>query len=173
MAIFGPKPWVNPFGEMSIFRLFRPLLFIAQKGVFSFQNIIKDIFQAYIALKKKLEKLPFLDQNHGLTPLEKCQFFDFLNFLFLQLERRFFLLKYHKRHFPGLYCLKKKLNKLPFLDQNPLEKYQFFDFLNFLFLQLRKAFFRSRISLKNFSWSILPQKKKSSKNCHFWTKTMG
>ena len=31
----------------------------------------------------KLEKWPFLDQNHGLTPLEKCQFFDFLNFLFL------------------------------------------------------------------------------------------
>ena len=24
-----------------------------------------------------------LGQNHRLTPLEKCQFFDFLNFLFL------------------------------------------------------------------------------------------
>ena len=23
-------------------------------------------------------------------------------------ERRFFILEYHKRHFPGLYCLKKK-----------------------------------------------------------------
>ena len=34
-------------------------------------------------IKKKLEKWPFFDQNHGLTPLEKCQFFDFLNFLFL------------------------------------------------------------------------------------------
>ena len=22
MAIFGPKPWVNPFGKISIFRLF-------------------------------------------------------------------------------------------------------------------------------------------------------
>ena len=29
MAIFGPKPWVNPFGKMSIFRLFELLLFIA------------------------------------------------------------------------------------------------------------------------------------------------
>ena len=30
MAIFGPKPWVNPFGKMSIFRLFFELLvFIA------------------------------------------------------------------------------------------------------------------------------------------------
>ena len=29
MAIFGPKPWVNPFGKMSIFRLFQLLVFIA------------------------------------------------------------------------------------------------------------------------------------------------
>ena len=36
MPIFGLKPWVNPFGEMSIFRLFEFLVFIACKGVFSF-----------------------------------------------------------------------------------------------------------------------------------------
>ena len=28
IAIFGPKPWVNPFGKMSIFRLFEVLVFI-------------------------------------------------------------------------------------------------------------------------------------------------
>ena len=49
MAIFGPKPWVNPFTKMSIFRLFELLVFIPQKGIFSFQNIVKDIFLAYIA----------------------------------------------------------------------------------------------------------------------------
>ena len=53
MAIFGSKPWVNPFGEKSIFRLFELLVFIALKGVFSFYNIVKDIFLAYIAWKKK------------------------------------------------------------------------------------------------------------------------
>ena len=79
MAIFGSKPWVNPFRRMSIFRLFEFLVFIAQKGAFSFYNIIKDIFQAYIA-QKKLEKWTFLEQNHVLSHLEKCQFFDFLNF---------------------------------------------------------------------------------------------
>ena len=90
MAIFGPKPQVNPFGKMSILGLFEDLVFIAQKGVFSLQNIIKDIFLTYIAVKKKSQKQPFLDQNHGLTPLEKCQFFDFLKFLFLQLRKAFF-----------------------------------------------------------------------------------
>ena len=29
MAIFGQKPWVNPFGKMSIFGLFELLVFIA------------------------------------------------------------------------------------------------------------------------------------------------
>ena len=56
MAIFGPKPWVNNFGKMSIFQLIGLLVFIAKKGIFSFYNIIKDIFLAYIAEKKNLEK---------------------------------------------------------------------------------------------------------------------
>ena len=29
MAIFGSKPWVNPLGKMSIFRLFGLIVFIA------------------------------------------------------------------------------------------------------------------------------------------------
>ena len=81
MAIFGPKPWVNPFGKMSIFRVFQLLVFIAQKSVFSFQNIIKDIFLAYITFKKNIEKQPIFEQNHGLTPLEKCRFFGLFQLL--------------------------------------------------------------------------------------------
>ena len=36
MTIFGPKPWVNPFEKMSFFPIFERLVFIAQRGVFSF-----------------------------------------------------------------------------------------------------------------------------------------
>ena len=61
------------------------------------------------------------------------------------------MLEYHKRRFSGLYFLKRKSWKNgTFFGQNlgltPLEKCQFFDFFNFLFLLPRKAFFRSRIS---------------------------
>ena len=83
MAIFGPKPWVNPFGKMSIFPRFDHLVFIAYKGVFSLKNIVIQIFWPIFPKNKKLEKWPFLDQNHGLTRLDKYQFFDFLNFFFL------------------------------------------------------------------------------------------
>ena len=146
MAIFGTKPWVNPFGKMSIFRLFELLLFIAQKSVFSIQNIVKDILLAYIASKKnKFEKWPFLDQNHGLTPLEKWQFFAFLSFLFLQRRKAFFRSKILLKTFSlPILSKKNKLEKWSFLDQNhgltPLEKFQFFHLLNFLVFQPRRAF---------------------------------
>ena len=89
-GIFGKKPQVNAFGKMSIFQFFKLLAFIAYKGVFFlFQNIITDIFLAYIAKKKNFENWPFFNKNHGLTPLEKSHFFDFLNFLFLQPRKAF------------------------------------------------------------------------------------
>ena len=60
-------------------------------------------------LKKKVGKWPILDQNDGLTPWEKCQYCEFLNFLLLERQQAFFfVLEYPKRHFPGLNCLKKK-----------------------------------------------------------------
>ena len=90
MAIYGPKPWVNPFRKMSIFRLFEVLVSIAQKGIFLVLEYRKTHFPGLYCLKKKLEKWPFFDENHGLTPLEKCQFFDFLNFLSLQPRNVFF-----------------------------------------------------------------------------------
>ena len=140
--------WLTNFKIISVFRRVEVFIFIGQKVVFSFQNIVKHIFLAHIAKKKKLEK---------------CQFFASQNFLFLQPRKGFFVLKYHKRHFPDLYCLAKKVGKWPFLEQNhgltTLEKCQFFDFLNFLFLQPRKAFFRSRISQNTFLQPILPKKK--------------
>ena len=81
MVIFGPKPWVNPFEKVSILLL---LVFIAlvERRFFVLEYRKRHFFGLY-CLKKKLEKWPLLDQNHGLAPLEKCRFFDFLNFLFL------------------------------------------------------------------------------------------
>ena len=84
LVIFGAKPWVNPFGKMSIFRLFEP-------------------------------------------------------FLFYSLETHFFVLEYNKRHFPGLYCLKKKVGKMAIFGPkpwvNPFEKisiFRIFELLVFL-----------------------------------------
>ena len=49
----------------------------------------------------------------GPKPWEKCQLSTVCTSSFYSLERRFFVLEYHKRHFPGLHCLKKKAGKMP------------------------------------------------------------
>ena len=171
MTIFGPKPWVNPFGKMSIFRLFHLLVFIVQKGVFSFQNIVKDIFLAYIALKKKWEKWPFLDKNHGLTPLEKCQFFDFLNFLFLQPRKAFFRSRISQKTFSLAILPKKKLNKWPLLNKNHgltrLEKLSIFLLFELLVYIAQEGVFSFQNIVKDILLAYIAKKKKFGKWASF------
>ena len=112
MAIFGPKPWVN------ISTFWTSYFYSLEKRFFALKYR-KRHFPNLYCLKKNLEKWPFLDQNHVLTPLEKCQFFNVLNVLFYSLERRFFALKYRNRHFTGLYCLKKKVGKMAIFGLKP------------------------------------------------------
>ena len=144
MAIFGPKRWVNfsTFWTSCCYSLERRFF------VFEYR---KRYFPGVYCLKKKLDKWPFLDQNHGLTPLGKCRirhfpglyclkkkrrnnaifwtktmgwpvwrnvnFSTFWRSCFCSLERRFFVLEYCKRPFPGLYCLKKSWKNGYFLTK--------------------------------------------------------
>ena len=108
-AIFGRKPWVNPFEKMSIFRLFELLVFIAEKGVFSFQNIVKAIFLANIAKKEKVGKMANFGPKLWVNPFGKMSVFQVSKlFVFIGYKGVFFDVEYRKRDFPGLYCLKKK-----------------------------------------------------------------
>ena len=96
--------------------------------------------------KEKLQKWPFFHQNHGLTPLEKSQFFDFLIFWFLESRKAFFRSRIWSRTFSWpILPKKKKLEKWSFLDQNHeltfLEKWQIFDSLDFFFYSLERRFF--------------------------------
>ena len=150
MAIFGPKPWTNPFGNISIFRVFERLVFIAQKGVFLFQTIVKGIFLAYIAGNKKMEKWLIFDQKRGLTPLQKSLFFDFWKFVFMAQKGAFLYQTIVKDIFLAYIAGNKKIEKQPIFDQihglTPLEKSQIFDFFNLSLFQPRKALFRSQLS---------------------------
>ena len=141
MAIFGPKPWVNPFGKMSIFRLFKLLLFIAYKERFLVLEYYKRHLPCLYCLEKKVGKMAIFGPKPWVNPFGKnnVNFSTFWTSCIYSLERRFFVLEYHKGHYPGLYWRKKKNWKNGhFLDQNhgltPLEKCQFVDFLDWLFL---------------------------------------
>ena len=60
------------------------------------------------------------------------------------------------------------------LDQNigltPFELHVFIKKKKLRFRLFEVLVFRSRISQKSFPWAILPKKKNSLKNGHFWTK---
>ena len=84
MAIFGPKPWVNPFGKMAILTFLTSCFYSLKKRYFVVEYRKRQFPGLFSPpLPRKLKKWPFLDQNHGLTSLEKWQFFDFLNLFFL------------------------------------------------------------------------------------------
>ena len=125
-----------------------------------------------------MEKWQLFDQNHWLTPLEKCQFSTFWNSCFYCLERCFFVLEYRWRHFLGLFCQKKKFEKWPFLDQNhgltPLDQCQFFDFLNILFLYpIKGVFFFALQYRKRHFPGVYCLKKKVGIMAIFWLKPGG
>ena len=174
MAFFGPKPGVNPFGKMSIFPLFALLVFIAQKSFFPLQNMVKDIFLRYIATFYQrgspmvlVKKWPFFQLfflgNIGQL-FRKMSIFSLFELLaFIAQKGVFALQNIVKDIFLPYILQKKKVEKIAIFGLkpwvNPIGKKKFFDFLNFLFLQPRKAFFHSRIAEKTFFWLIFPEKK--------------
>ena len=178
MAIFGPKPQINPFGKMSIFRLFELVVFIAQKCFFFVLEYRKRHFPGLYCLRKKSWKNGHSsEQNHGLTPLEKCQFFDLLNLLFLQPRKEFFSFQnIVKDIFLGYIAKKKRLEKWPFSERkpwvNPFGKMSIFrPFELVVFIAQKRRFFLLEYCKRHFP-DLHRLKKKSWKNGHFWTKTI-
>ena len=71
--------------------------------------------------KKKVGKMAVFGPKSWVNPLGKRSIFGLFELVvFIALKGVFFVLKYRKRHFPGLYWPKKqKLEKWPFLDPKP------------------------------------------------------
>ena len=71
MAIFGPKPWVNPFPKMSIFRHFDLFSFIAKKGVFFVLEYYKSQVSNQYWFKKKVGKIAIFGPKPWVNPFGK------------------------------------------------------------------------------------------------------
>ena len=124
-----------------------------------------------------MEKWPFLDQNRRLPLWKKINFSTFWTSCFYSLERRFFVLEYSKRHFPCLYCLKKKCWKNGHFWTKtmsyPIWKYvNFSTFRTFCFSTLERCFLVLEYRKRHFPCLYCP-KKKNWKDGHFWTKNHG
>ena len=72
-------------------------------------------FPGLYCLKKKVGKMSIFRPKPWINPFGKMPIFGlFGTSCFYSLERRFLVVEYRNRHFPMLYCLKKKVEKLSF-----------------------------------------------------------
>ena len=78
MAIFGPKPWVNPLERMLIFRLLELLVFLALKGVFFVLEYRKRYFPGLCCLKRKVGKMAIFEPKPWVNTFGKVS--NFLTF---------------------------------------------------------------------------------------------
>ena len=75
MAIFGPKPLVNPFRKMPIFRLFELLVFYSQERHFFVLEYRKRTFPGLYCQKKKLGKMAIFGPKQWVNPFTKMSIF--------------------------------------------------------------------------------------------------
>ena len=139
--------------------------FSSQKKFVFYLGHHSALFLVLVWLKKANEKKnPFFDQKHGLTPLEKCDFWDVKQFCFSSQKKVVFYLGHHSTLFLVLVWLKTTNEKKnPFFDQkhglNPLEKCDFWDVEKFCFCSQKKVCFLSRTSFNLISSIFLTENK--------------
>ena len=84
MAIFGPKPWVNPFGKSLIFRNSKLLVFIAKKAAFFVLHYRKSLFPNQYCLTQKVGKMAILGPKKCVNAFGKMSIFRLLElFVFI------------------------------------------------------------------------------------------
>ena len=66
------------------------------RGLFSNEKVTKYFFWLYFAQNETFRKFQIFDKNHGLTPLQKCQFCGFFKPIFLFFRKACLLYKTSK-----------------------------------------------------------------------------
>ena len=119
MAIFRPKPWVNPLWKNVNILTFWTCSFYSVERRFFVLDYRKKYFPASICLKQKRRKNGhFWTKTLGLPLWKNVYFWTVWTCCFYSLESCFFVLEYRKRHFYGLNCL-KKIGKMAILGSKP------------------------------------------------------
>ena len=105
-ALFWPKPCVNPFETMSIFFTFSTSCFYSLERRFFVLEYRKRHFTRLYCIKKIWKNGHFWTKTMGYPLMKSVNFSRFWTCRFYSPERRFFVLEFRKRYFPGLHCLK-------------------------------------------------------------------
>ena len=89
MAIFGTKPWVNPFKKCQFFG-FLNFFFLKPRKAFFVLEYHKTYFPGLYCLKRKVGKMAIFGTKPWAKPFGKKSIFDCFNFLLLYPRNAFF-----------------------------------------------------------------------------------
>ena len=81
MANFKPKSWVTPLAKISIFRLFKLVVFITKKGIFSVLEYRKTHFPALYWLKTTDGEMVNFAPKPWVNPFAKISIFRLFELL--------------------------------------------------------------------------------------------
>ena len=120
MALFGPKPWVNPLRKMSSFRLFELLIFVVQKGIFFILEYRKRYFPGLYCIRRNVGKISIFGPIPQVNPFGKMSIFRLFELLlFIAQKGIFFILEYRKRHFLVYIAFNKRVGKMAIFEPKP------------------------------------------------------
>ena len=127
--IFDENRRLNPVRKCKLFHSFK-WHFYSLKRMFFHWSIIKQYIQAYFIGSYTWKKFQIFDQNRGLTPLGKCNLFDFLKMTFLYSRKDDLSIKHYQTIYKAYSIeklhMKEILNFWPKSWTNPFAKVQIF-----------------------------------------------
>ena len=148
-----PKQWTNPFIKMPILQLSNVQCFCNLGEQFFYQECCQPFFPTIWPKKVKVKKLQIFLQNHGLTPVEKCKFSNFVMWMFSYSKKAIFLQECPQTSLTNsaeTTQTKKVSIFSPKPGTNPSKKCKFCNFLITIFCSLKKLFCIKKITKQSF-----------------------
>ena len=115
-----------------------------------------------------MKKIPILDQTHGLTPLQKFEFFPLFRKEICMSKKAFFSIKsISKQYFQAYFAQKQSMEKIPILKKktwtNPFQKFEFCHLFKKTILILKNSFFSLQSISKQYFKAYFSQKQSMEK----------
>ena len=96
LQLFDQNHKLSSLQKCQFFLLFKSMFRLSGKACFLTRTSPNTFSGCILHKRKRSKKFPIFDQNHGLTPLQKCQFCRFLKPMFLLFRKAFLLYKTSK-----------------------------------------------------------------------------
>ena len=103
LQLFDQSHGLSPLKKSQFCLLFKSMCILSRKACFVTRTSPNTFSGCIFHKTKRSQNFKFFDQNHGLTPLQKCQFCGFFKPMFFCTERLVCYIKRRKSFFHDLF----------------------------------------------------------------------